>query len=109
MVSITFIDGEGREHRIEAEPGCSVMEAAVNNDIPGIIGECGGYCACGTCVAWIDAAWREKTGEPNDAEGEMLEFLETQEPGARLTCQIRVTEEIDGLVVRTPSQVRSAA
>lgn len=109
MVSITFIDSEGGEHRVDVQPGGSVMEAAVKNDVPGIIGECGGYCACGTCIAWVDAGWRTKTGEPDDVEIEMLEFTDSKEPGARLTCQIRVTEELDGLVVRTPSTIRSAA
>lgn len=104
MVTVIFIDGQGKEHPVEAEPGYSVMEAAVKNGVPGIVGECGGYCACGTCVASIGEPWLSAMAEPDASESEMLEFIETQQPNARLTCQIRLTEELDGLIVRTPSR-----
>lgn len=104
MVAITFIDDAGEARRVDVEPGYSVMEAAVNNGVPGIIGECGGFAACGTCVAFVADAWREATGTPDEAEREMLDFLDLPGAGegARLTCQIRISEALDGLTVTTP-------
>lgn len=104
MVSIKFIDAQQVEHVVEVATGTTVMEAAVKNGVPGIVGECGGYCACGTCVATIDASWREIVTDPNFAEAEMLEFIEAVEAGQRLTCQICITEKMDGMLIRTPSK-----
>ena len=74
MARITFIQHDGTEHVVEAEPGMTVMEAAVKNSIPGIAAECGGACACATCHVYVDEAWREATGSPEQMEEDMLDF-----------------------------------
>jgi 2Fe-2S ferredoxin len=104
MPKITFIDHGGKEHVVEAETGITVMEAAINNLVPGIEAECGGSLACATCHVYVDDAWTEKTGSPSDMESDMLDFAFELQPNSRLSCQIRVTDEIDGLVVRVPEQ-----
>jgi len=101
MVTITFLQPDGTERLIEAEVGRSVMETAVKNGIEGIIGECGGYCACGTCLAWIDLKFLHLLAEPQEAEADMLAFVDPQEPDGRLMCQVRVCEKMDGMVVTT--------
>jgi 2Fe-2S ferredoxin len=102
MVKITYIDVGGAETVVEARVGQSVMEAAVKNVVPGIVAECGGNCACGTCRVYVDPAWREATGEASEMEREMIAFTGDAAPNARLSCQIKVSEALDGLVVRTP-------
>ncbi|HEX2656071.1 MAG TPA: 2Fe-2S iron-sulfur cluster-binding protein [Xanthobacteraceae bacterium] len=104
MVKITFIDVEGAARTVEAEVGSTLMEAAVKNSIPGIEAECGGACACSTCHVYIDDAWIEKTGEPAPMEEDMLDFAFDIRPASRLSCQIKVSQELDGLVVRTPER-----
>ena len=78
------------------------MEAAVKHAVPGIDADCGGACACATCHVYVDAAWEEKTGKPSAMEESMLDFAENVEPNSRLSCQIKVTDDLDGLVVRMP-------
>ncbi|GGK43038.1 2Fe-2S iron-sulfur cluster-binding protein [Salinarimonas ramus] len=104
MVSITFIDVQGEARTVEAEPGSTVMENAVRNGVPGIEAECGGSCACATCHVYVDEAWREKVGDPEPMEEDMLDFAFDVRPTSRLSCQIRVREDLDGLVVRTPER-----
>ena len=104
MARITFIQNDGTERVVEAEPGMTVMEAAVKNSIPGIAAECGGACACATCHVYIDDAWREKVGGPSPMEEDMLDFGYDVKPNSRLSCQIKVTDELDGLVVTTPER-----
>jgi 2Fe-2S ferredoxin len=104
MARITFIQPDGREQTVEAEPGMSVMEAAKMNLIEGIEAECGGACACATCHVYVDEAWREKTGTPEQMEEDMLDFAFDVRPNSRLSCQIRVTPELDGLIVRVPEK-----
>ena len=104
MAKITFIQNDGTERVVEAEPGMTVMEAAVKNNIPGIAAECGGACACATCHVYVDDAWRETTGTPAQMEEDMLDFAFDVRPTSRLSCQIRVRSELDGLVVETPAQ-----
>jgi len=104
MVKITFIDAEGSARTVEGEPGSTVMETAIQNGVPGIEAECGGACACSTCHVYIDDAWREKVGEASPMEVDMLDFAYGVQPNSRLSCQIKVTEELDGLVVRTPER-----
>lgn len=103
MPKITYIESNGTAHTVEVEVGCSVMQGAVSNRIPGIVAECGGNCACGTCRVYVDAAWREKTGEASDLEEATMEVREDPTAGKRLSCQIKVTEELDGLIVRMPA------
>jgi ferredoxin, 2Fe-2S len=104
MVNITFIDAEGVARTVEAEPGATVMETAIRNGVPGIEAECGGACACATCHVYVDEEWREKTGAPESMEEDMLDFAFEVRPNSRLSCQIRVTEELDGLTVHTPAR-----
>ena len=104
MATITFILKDGTERAVEAEPGMTVMEAAVKNSIPGIAAECGGACACATCHVYVDETWREATGEPEQMEEDMLDFAFDVQPSSRLSCQIKVTDALDGLVVRIPEK-----
>ena len=102
MARITFIDPDGTAHVVQAEPGMTVMEAAVKNNIRGIAAECGGACACATCHVYVDDAWRAATGQPETMEEDMLDFAFEVRPTSRLSCQIRLKPELDGLVVRIP-------
>ena len=102
MAKITYIQFDGTETAVEIKPGLSVMEGAIKNNIPGIDADCGGACACATCHVYVDEAWRDKTGEPSAMEESMLDFAEEVQPNSRLSCQIRVTDALDGLVVRLP-------
>lgn len=104
MVNITFIDAEGVSRTVEAEPGATLMETAIRNGIPGIEAECGGACACATCHVYVDEEWREKTGAPESMEEDMLDFAFEVRPNSRLSCQIRITDELDGLTVHTPAR-----
>jgi len=101
MVKIRFLQPDGSERAIEAEVGDSVMEVAVRNGIVGIIGECGGYCACGTCLAWIEPKFLHLLAEPQESEADMLSFVEPEEPGGRLMCQVRISEAMEGMAVKT--------
>jgi ferredoxin, 2Fe-2S len=104
MVKITFIDVADTARTVEAEVGATVMETAIRNAVPGIEAECGGACACSTCHVYVEEAWREKVGEPSPMEEDMLDFAFDVRPNSRLSCQIRVTEGLNGLVVRTPER-----
>ena len=104
MAKITFIDHTGKEHVVDAANGITVMEAAIQNLVPGIEAECGGSLACATCHVYVEEAWQEKTGKPSDMESDMLDFAYELQPNSRLSCQIRVSDELDGLVVRVPEQ-----
>jgi 2Fe-2S ferredoxin len=102
MAKITFIDSSGATRAVEAQIGSTVMETAIKNVIPGIEAECGGACACATCHVYVDEAWRESTGPPSPMEEDMLDFGYDVRTNSRLSCQIKVTEALDGLVVMTP-------
>lgn len=102
MARITYVAANGDEQTVEAAAGQNLMEAAVKNGVVGIVGLCGGSCACGTCRVYVPVEWLAVTGEPSDMESGMLEFVEEQDPTARLGCQIVVTEQFDGLTVRMP-------
>jgi ferredoxin, 2Fe-2S len=104
MVKITFIDSGGTARTVEAEVGSTVMETAIKNSVPEIEAECGGACACSTCHLYVDEAWREKTGEPSPMEEDMLDFAFEVQPNSRLSCQLKVREDFDGLIVRTPER-----
>ena len=104
MPSITYIDYEGTPRTVEGELGSTVMETAIKNGIPGIEAECGGACACATCHVHVDEAWRAVVGEPSPMEEDMLDFGYDVKPDSRLSCQIKVTAELEGLVVRTPER-----
>ena len=102
MVKITYIEWNGEQRTVEGKLDQSVMEAAVKNAVPGIAADCGGNCACGTCRVYVDQAWRSRTGEPRELEQAMLEYTNDQTPNVRLSCQMKITQELDGLVVRMP-------
>ncbi|MEP7210053.1 MAG: 2Fe-2S iron-sulfur cluster-binding protein [Alphaproteobacteria bacterium] len=102
MPKITYIDNSGQSRTVEAKNGMTVMETAIKNNVPGIDADCGGACACATCHVYVDEAWREKTGEASGMEQSMLDFANDVEANSRLSCQIKITEALDGLVVRLP-------
>jgi 2Fe-2S ferredoxin len=104
MPKITFIDAQGTSRTVEAETGSTVMEVAVRNGVPGIEAECGGACACATCHVYVDDAWIAATGQAEPMEEDMLDFAFDVRPTSRLSCQIRVRDELDGLIVRTPAR-----
>ena len=104
MPKITYIDHGGTARTVEAEIGSTVMETAIKNGIPGIEAECGGACACATCHVHVDGAWRAVVGEPSPMEEDMLDFGYDVQADSRLSCQIKVTVELEGLVVRTPER-----
>ena len=108
MAKIKYIEASGTEHIVDVQAGLSVMQGALLNGIPGIVAECGGNCACGTCRVYIDDAWRQRTGEASVLEEATMEVCEDPLPGKRISCQIKVTEDLDGLIVRMPaSQLQS--
>jgi ferredoxin, 2Fe-2S len=104
MVKITYIDSFGEARTIEAQEGATVMENAIRNAIPEITAECGGGCACATCHVYVGEKWVELTGKASDQEEDMLDFAYKAQPNSRLSCQIKVTPELDGLVVTTPDR-----
>lgn len=104
MAKIQFIDFGGTARTVEAEPGSTVMEAAIKNGVPGIEAECGGACACATCHVYIEPDWQEKVGAPSSMEEDMLDFAYDVRPNSRLACQITVSTDLDGLTVRTPEK-----
>jgi 2Fe-2S ferredoxin len=102
MVRVTFITADGREQLAEIEPGISLMEGAVGSGIDGIDAECGGNCYCGTCRVYVEAEWRAAVGGQGEYETPVIETTGDENSGIRLSCQIPVTVELDGLVVRLP-------
>ena len=103
MAKIHFVDHSGETRTIDVENGSTVMETAIRNAIPGIDAECGGACACATCHVYVDEAWREKIGSPSPMEEDMLDFGFDVRPTSRLSCQIKVSDELDGLDYRRRS------
>jgi 2Fe-2S ferredoxin len=103
MAKITYIEHNGTEHTLEVANGLTVMEGAVRNLVPGIDADCGGACACATCHVYVDPAWAAKTGSREAMEESMLDFADEVQDTSRLSCQIKVSDELDGLVVRMPS------
>lgn len=102
MPKVTYIAFDGEETIVDAKEGMSVMQSAVNNGVDGIVAECGGACSCATCHVYVDEAWFDKLPEAQAMEKEMLDFVMSPQPTSRLSCQIKVTAELDGLVVNTP-------
>jgi 2Fe-2S ferredoxin len=100
---ITFIASDGQRVDVDGRVGESVMLAALVGMVSGIEAECGGACSCGTCHVYVDDAWRDVVGPPGELEAGMLEMIEAVTGASRLCCQIRISDEIDGMVVRTPA------
>lgn len=103
MAMITFIEPQGRRHDVSVTPGASLMEAARQAKVPGLPADCGGACACATCHAYVEESWAAKLPPAGDMEEDMLDFAEARDPSrSRLTCQVIVTEEMDGLTLSVP-------
>ncbi|MDO9247966.1 MAG: 2Fe-2S iron-sulfur cluster-binding protein [Phenylobacterium sp.] len=101
---VTFITHQGEAYRLPLRPGWTLMNLARLGKVPGIDGVCGGNCCCVTCHVHVDPAWRAHAGEPSAMEESMLDFASEVDAGSRLACQIRITEDLAGLVVRLPEQ-----
>lgn len=104
MPNVTFITQDGNAHVLAAENGATLMETAIRNMIQGIEAECGGACACATCHVYVDDAWTEIVGEPGPMEEDMLDFAYDVRPNSRLSCQVKITDKLDGLIVRVPER-----
>ena len=104
MPKITYIEHEGKSHEIEVANGLTVMEGAVQNNIPGIDADCGGSCACATCHVYVNEKWFGKLSKKESAEEDMLDMAYEPKKFSRLSCQITVEDSLDGLVVKMPSK-----
>ncbi len=104
MTKITFIEADGTKHDVEGDNGASVMEVAIRNDVPGIVAECGGACTCATCHVYVDEKWAETAGGPSVMEEDMLDFAHEPRDTSRLSCQIKVSDALDGLVIHVPER-----
>lgn len=104
MPKVTYVEDHGAEHVVSVKPGMTVMEGAVRNNVPAINADCGGACACATCHVYIDEAWKIQTGEAGMMEASMLEFAEDVRPNSRLSCQITLSDALDGLIVHLPPE-----
>mgnify|MGYP003325840299 FL=1 len=102
MAKIKFIEFDGTEHDVAGETGASVMRAAIDNLVPGIDADCGGECSCATCHVLIDNDWVGEVGKPSDQEESMLDLNPDREANSRLSCQITVSEQLEGMIVRLP-------
>ena len=106
MPRVTYVEDNGTVHEATVPSGLTVMEGARRDDIPGIDADCGGACSCGTCHVYIDPAWIERVGPPSANEKDMLEFAVDPKDNSRLSCQVVVNPELDGLIVRLPAAQR---
>lgn len=106
MARITFVEPSGHSRTVEGANGHSVMEIAVRHGVEGIEADCGGACACATCHVYVAPEWRAVVGEASGDEGEMLEFAANRQAGSRLSCQLRISAALDGLVVQVPESQR---
>lgn len=102
MGNITFIEHNGEKHSVEIEGGKTLMELAMNNGVPGVDADCGGECACGTCHVIVDDAWFSKTGGVEEDEVQMLDMTPERAGTSRLSCQIPVSNDMDGMIVKIP-------
>ena len=104
LAKITYVTNDGKSFVVEATNGTTVMENAIKNSVPGIEAECGGACACATCHVYIDDAWAELAGKPDIMEEDMLDFAWEGRPTSRLSCQVKVSDKLDGLIVHIPQR-----
>ena len=102
MVQITYVEHDGTEHVVDSQTGVSLMQAAIDNLVPGIDADCGGECSCATCHVMVNENWLEKVGPPGEMEESMLDLNPERQENSRLSCQIEVSEELDGLRVTMP-------
>jgi ferredoxin, 2Fe-2S len=106
MVKVSFMEHDGTLHSVQAPAGVSLMAAAVKNGVPGIDADCGGSCACATCQVYVDSAWSSILGEMSSDENDMLDFVRARMPNSRLSCQITINQDMEGLSVRMPESQR---
>ena len=104
MPKITYIEHNGKSHTLEVANGLTVMEGAVQNNIPGITADCGGACACATCHVYVDEKWFDKLPKKSESEQDMLDMAIEPNKFSRLGCQITVNDDLDGMVVKMPSK-----
>lgn len=104
MAKITYIEFNGTEYVLDLPPGQSLMRGAVDNSVQGIVGDCGGNCSCATCHVYIDPDWLDRVGAKGEMEEALLEEVCDPRPNSRLACQVEVSEDLDGLVVRVPAR-----
>ena len=104
MAKITYIDNEGTSRTIEVDNGLSVMEGAIQKDIPGIDADCGGSMACATCHVYVEEKWLDKLPKAQDAEVDMIDMAYEPKKNSRLSCQLIVSDDLDGLTVMTPAK-----
>jgi ferredoxin, 2Fe-2S len=104
MPKLVIIEFNGTRHEIEASAGSTVMENAIRNSVPGIVAECGGACACATCHVYVDDAFAAKAGKPDPMEEDMLDFAYDVRSTSRLSCQIKMVDALDGLIVHVPEK-----
>ena len=104
MPKITYVDASGTERTVEGKTGMTVMETAIKHNVPGIDADCGGACACATCHVYVAPEWKDKVGPAESMEEDMLDFAFDVRDNSRLSCQIKVTDELDGLVVNLPEK-----
>ena len=104
MPKITYIDKDGNSKTIEVEKGLTVMEGAIQNDIPGIDADCGGSMACSTCHVYVEEKWFDKLPKAEDAEVDMIDMAYEPKKNSRLSCQLIVSDELDGLIITTPAK-----
>ena len=97
MVQITYVEHDGTEHVVDSQTGVSLMQAAIDNLVPGIDADCGGECSCATCHVMVNENWLEKVGPPGEMEESMLDLNPERQENSRLSCQVEVSEELDGL------------
>ena len=102
MPQVSYVSHDGSVMEVDVPAGTSVMQGAVDNMIDGIVAECGGSCSCATCHCYVDEAWLDRIPPPSGMEKDMLECVLEPRPNSRLSCQVVITEELDGLVVRLP-------
>jgi 2Fe-2S ferredoxin len=104
MAKITYIENGGAEHHVDVPNGLSVMEGAKRFTVPGIDGDCGGACACATCHVYVEGGWFERLPPMDELEHDMLDFAFDVRPTSRLSCQIKIDDSLDGLVVKVPAR-----
>lgn len=104
MPSVTYIEANGREHRVDVVAGRTLMQAAIGNGVPGILGECGGSCSCATCHGYIDAQWLDRLPAISETEECMLDGVPERQENSRLCCQIALSDALDGIVVTLPDE-----
>ena len=104
MPNVTYVQPDGSQRTVAAAAGSSVMEAAIDNDIAGIVAECGGACSCATCHVYVDPAWTGRLAAVDSQEDGMLDCVFDRQASSRLSCQIELTDELDGLIVHVPEE-----